>query len=224
MIAHRNEWLGLTAVVLLLMAWLCSMGWSAYDAYLIRSSESSDTWAVGAIFLVSILTLLMIAVMRLYGNQWKRYGASFLPWSLGALLLGLVTVGITVWAVEAPLPETRAVALPSSHASPSEVVQAYVAALNEHDAATAATLCVHGDPPCQDVNAFVDLRVVRIVRVFRAESDSFVPNGMTGEVVELTLRGQRRNGAPVGEDGLWSYTLTRTGPDRAWRVVDEGMG
>ena len=138
-----------------------------------------------------------------------------------------MTVGLVIWAVEAPLPEQRSVPLPPQGASPQAVVRTFVAAVDEHDKATVDALCASGwvsSANSSDIDYFIRLRITQLFPPRPDTNEEWLPKGVAGADVTVTLVGWARNGGPVGEDGYWTYYLAPVGPHRAWRIGAEGMG
>ncbi len=119
------------------------------------------------------------AVWALIDRSKLTAPARFGP-SAAIIILGAMTVALVIWVVKAPLLEQRAVPLPPPSASPQVVVRSFVAALDEHDAATAYALCAPRflDVGCSsDVGYFINLRITGIGSPLPDANDGFSPKG-----------------------------------------------
>ena len=110
------------------------------------------------------------------------------------------------------------VALPGPEATPAEVVEAYVAALNARDFDTSNALVDGGGLPTYSrldrAPTYADLRIVEVIGGEGREEAhvrvTFVYDG---------------NGDVSLDDGPtdWGYVLRRATPYEQWRVVDSGV-
>jgi hypothetical protein len=204
---------------------LGALSWSAYEVIQTRtlSADNSWAWPDGAIAVLSTLLVVFPAF-----RGWRKLRSRVrLRAGLGMLAVGAMTIGLVIWAVQAPLPEQRAVAVPPANASPQVVVRSYVAALDEHDASTAEALSGSSwisVGVSDDLGYYIRVRVTQVVHLLSNNDDEFLPKGVTGVDVVVALVGWTRGDGSVGEDGLWGYTLAPIGPHRAWRIINEGMG
>ena len=214
-----------TVWALTVLAWLGALSWSVYEVVLTRSLQTDNAWALpdGAVVgLASFLAAVLALVDRSQLKPGKRYGPG-----AAVIVLGATTVGLVAWAAYAPLPQQKAVPLPPSTASPQVVVRAFVAAVDEHDGATADALCAPGwasSANSFDLGYFVRLRITQFVRQMPDTNEEWLPKGVAGADVVVMLAGWTRDGGPVGEDGYWTYYLAPVGPHGAWRIGAEGMG
>lgn len=122
-----------------MLAWLGGVGWSTYEVVLTRTLRADNAWALPDGVAIGMTTFLLALMAlpnwtRLERRTWSRA-------SIATFCMGAVTVGLVIWAAEAPLPEQRAVLLPPRRASPQAVVRTFVAAVDEHDGATVDALC-----------------------------------------------------------------------------------
>jgi hypothetical protein len=203
------------------------IGRSVYEVLLTRTLRADNDWALldGT---VVVLVTIVLTLLTLSGRHNVKSRVA-LRAGLASFVLGAMTVGLVVWAVYAPLPEQRAVPLPPVNASPQSVVKAYVAALDEHDAATADALWspvgFFGGQQPWEVTYYIRVRITSIAKsLYPDPNDPNLPRGVTGVDVAVNLSGWARDGGPVGEGGAWGYTLAPIGPHHAWRLVDEGTG
>ena len=209
------------ALSVVVLAWAAALAWGTCEVVLIRSSQANNTWGLPAALAMGLASVvLFVCIVPKGGGQiTARRRVPVVVLGVGAL-----AVSAAVWAVEAPLPELRAVPLPPAGAGPTVVVRTFVAALDQHDRATARALCEADDPPCQFLDYYVRVRVTHLGQPMVVNNDGFLPRGVTGVDVGVFLAGETRAGGPVGEDGYWGYVVAPMGPRGVWRIVDDGTG
>jgi hypothetical protein len=133
----------------------------------------------------------------------------------GGVVVALAGVVLLVLRYQAPLPQTRDVAVPPDDASPDQVVRAYVDALDAHDCETAAMLRVGHDVGdfCRNLRS-VSLDGTSPGRIPRAEdlvTEVEIDADFEWRVfkVDPSLRGQT----------IWGFSLERAAPDAPWRIA-----
>ncbi len=142
---------------------------------------------------------------------------------IASLAVALVLPGAVLWAVVAPLPQLRSVLLPWRKTSPEQVVTTLVATLDAHDQATARALCVRGTPPCESLDDYAWVGIGHLGPLPEI-SGSYGPAGVKGVYVPVDRTGRTRSGERPGESGAWGYERAPVGPQRAWRIIDDGAG
>ncbi len=207
----------------MVLAWLPVVGWIVYEVVLTRLSRSDNSWVMWDMAVLLALFLLTVGVAAGSGNR-----AIVRRQVIASLALALAVLACVVWAVVTPLPQLRAVPLPPLNASPEQVVRTFVAALDQHDHATAEALCARW--AC----TFDDDAWVRIAQLgpVSADNQACVPVSSDGSCspkgrgvyVSVQLTGRTRGGELPGEGGVWGYVLAPIGPMGAWRIVDQGAG
>jgi hypothetical protein len=189
----------------LVLAWIALLGWSAYEIVQTRTSSTDNSW-FWPLFTVW-LALLVVSVSGIASSSATKSGVRRLMAGLLAVA-GVVLAG-TVWVVLAPLPQLRAVPLPPPTATPVQVVQAFVAALDAHDLATARSLCIRDTPGCSSLDNNVWVAITHIGPVGNSGNDGFVPKGAAGVFVPVQLSGRTRSGVVPGEGGAWDTSSLR---------------
>jgi hypothetical protein len=208
----------------LLLAWLLVVGWIVYEVVLTRLSRSSNSWVMASMAVLVALFLLTVGAAAASGDR-----SIILRWVIASLAVALTVLAAVVWAVVTPLPQLRAVPVPPVSASPEQVVQTFVTALDEHDHATAGALCARWACTLDD---YVWVRIAHLGPVglgnqacVPVSSDgSCVPRKGGGADVSVQLSGLTRSGDLPGEGGVWGYELAPIGPQGAWRIVGQGAG
>jgi hypothetical protein len=205
------------------LVWLGTVGRSLYEVVLTRTLRADSTWALldGAVVVVATIMILLLTIFlrtRAWTYIWFRAGPAMLA-------LGAMTVALVVWAANATLPEQRAVPMPPVSATPQVVVRAYVAALNEHDLATAEALSSRlwqSQSGYLDDNMYVRVRITWLSESAEpVTGDAGLPPGVKSVLVGVGLVGWPRFSGP-NENGDWGYYLAPVGPHHAWRIIDEG--
>lgn len=146
---------------------------------------------------------------------------------VAALLLVTAAVCIYFWM---PPRQTASVPVPSRDASPEEVVEAYVRALDAHDCDTAYAL-VDGDTDgaeawCRRVASLDGLEVSAAEDEEPAWSGRDADEQVVRVVVEfdLTYRPLRSDGSMDQGRTTWGYLLVRGSQDDPWRIFSQGNG
>lgn len=126
--------------------------------------------------------------------------------------------------------QTRAVPVPTTAASPDEVVGAYVEAYDARDFTTMGAIYPSGQPAYSRVQAMGRMEDVRIVRSRPATGDDLA--GMSPEpgrdyfMVEVRLTYTGLTGSDLayrpGPNG-WTYWLERA-DSGAWTIIGHGNG
>jgi hypothetical protein len=103
------------------------------------------------------------------------------------------------------------------------VVETYLRALDGHDCQTAEELWVDKDADtwCDDIASIGSWRIAPV---------SGLPDAGTADVATVQVRFDL-DWRPFQDDGsigegkvTWSYSLTRAGAGKPWRIYSEGMG
>lgn len=118
---------------------------------------------------------------------------------------------------------TASVPVPSAGASPDQVVLAYVEAYNHRDFdAMAAIYPAAGRP-----DRYRAMGTMRDLTISSSGPDSTGPSDRARWAVRVQLRFTGLRGSDLAYDegpNGWAYHLEPIGPDRAWRIVDQGNG
>jgi drug/metabolite transporter (DMT)-like permease len=150
------------ATVAMAFAWVAAIAWSTYEVVLTRLARSENGWAWPDGFIVGLVTLALFVLLAATAGRLpdghRRLRATIAWGAISVLPLGAAALSRVAWAVQAPLPEVRAVALPAPTASPEAVVRALVAAWDFHDRATAAALCGANDAPLRGARRLLRAR------------------------------------------------------------------
>jgi len=119
--------------------------------------------------------------------------------------------------------------MPARHASPEQVVTAYLAALNSHDCKTAVAMTTEDAKDsarswCRNVASLTDV----VVRDHFAERPAWSGHSASVEVADVPVR-FNLNWRLFHSDGSmsegatsWGYLLARPSTDAPWRIVDQG--
>ena len=200
-----------------LIVWLGILGWSAYEVVLTRELRADNSWSLPDGAVVVLATLLLSALAF---HAWRMAARARLSAGFAVLVVGAMTVGLVTWVVHAPLPEQQVVPLPPLNAKPMVVVRSFVAAVDEHDQATAQALYPRNYSA--DLDYYIRVRTTHIGPEWPDPYEQYSP-GRDSLDVRVALAGWTRDGGAVGEDGLWTFVLVPIGPHHAWRIFDEGM-
>jgi hypothetical protein len=143
--------------------------------------------------------------------------------ALGVLAVGVVASG----SLLLPPRQTGQVAVPPPGAAPEQVVAAYLAALGEHDCATARALLVadaaQGGTWCAGVARVTEVEVGRHVAEPPAAAGPPASKAVVTVPVRFHLDWRVLHDDGSLADGLvtWGYRLALD-PAAGWRIVDEG--
>ncbi|MCE1180212.1 MAG: DUF4829 domain-containing protein [Micrococcales bacterium] len=130
--------------------------------------------------------------------------------------MGLTSAGIALAACS-----STQVAMPPDDATPEQVVRAYVDAVHAKDCETADALFEDGEGSwCGDID--ITSLTVTSQSQERRETTSGAGPVIERVHVQITTRGGDVS-MPDGEH-MWSYLLDRVGPNKAWRIYDQGVG
>lgn len=143
----------------------------------------------------------------------------------GLTLLVVAVAAIVAWVTTEP---TRLVPVPSSSASPEQVVRAYLTASTAHDVATMNALSA-GDR-FERASRFKPTWMVSGVKTYPPRADGGPGTAWTTwhQVVRVDidmrmLKGHDMN-FPDDTDTYWGYILARQTDHDPWRIVDQGVG
>ena len=150
-----------------------------------------------------------------------------------ALVLGLVTACGTASHEAGPPSEATAVA-PPRNAAATDVVRAYVAALNRHDVALASSMLTaeHLRTVKSEVGSwFTNIKTITALHVGTPVAENTGGGGdlaagyrqATRVPVTFTLQQKHADSMPNGVSD-WGYLLVRNTDAQPWRIADEGMG
>ena len=119
--------------------------------------------------------------------------------------------------------QTASVPVPRPDATPEEVVRAYVEAYNHRDLDTMTAIYPSQGSP----GRFRAMGTMQDLTIVSSHADTtYGPSRRLWAVqVQLTFTGLQGSDLAYdpGPNG-WTYYLDRSGPDRAWRIVDHGNG
>lgn len=148
-----------------------------------------------------------------------------------AVAVGMV-VAVVILAVGAaylllPPRKTGDVAVPPNDAAPEQVVEAYLAALNAHDCATAEALSTSDASQwCHDLRSLTDITVHDGIREKPSWSGQPPSVEVVNVAVDFSVRwrlGHDDGSMPDGRNP-WGYLLMRRSADQPWRIFSEGTG
>lgn len=150
--------------------------------------------------------------------------------ALVASVLLLVVAAIVAYLLLPPR-QTGDVAVPGRHATPEQVVTAYLDAMNAHDCATVESLVTEGlrdraKSWCDAVAGLTDVHV----RDHFMERPSWSGRSPWEEVsnvpVTFDLNWRPFHGDASMDEGAttWGYVLVRDSADSPWRIFDQGTG
>lgn len=133
----------------------------------------------------------------------------------------LIAVAAALASCSAPAPAPEPVPVPPADADPTEVVEAYVAAINAQDRDTLAALSDDGAVPEPWLGTRIEL-----VQVDEPYDDAGAGTRHEGEdvvgvPVQVIVHGGDGS-MPDGEQTGWGYLLVQQ--DGRWVVFDQGVG
>jgi hypothetical protein len=124
------------------------------------------------------------------------------------------------------------VGMPAANASPAQVVETYVRALDAHDFGTAERLLVPGVRARYRRTWFLDVDHVGGLEVgrVRAEPPSWSGRSHRTQVMRVPVTWDvkwrfvhRHSALPEGRS-TWGFVLSRTSDQKPWRIFDQGTG
>ncbi len=127
--------------------------------------------------------------------------------------------------------QSKDVDMPNDNATPAQVVDAYVAAMDAHDCDTAIALRTKESRDraadwCRKVSSMTDAQVLE----HYSELPEYTGHEALDEVVgvpvtfDLGWRMFHNDGSMDEGHTNWSYSLVRSSPTSAWRIFGEGNG
>jgi hypothetical protein len=111
--------------------------------------------------------------------------------------------------------------MPPDSATPEQVVQAYAHAVHAGDCSTAGSLV---DEPAESWCGNVDITTLVVTQRTQERRATESGDGPMIERVWVELTSRGGDVSLADGEHEWSYLLDRTGPNRAWRIYDQGMG
>jgi hypothetical protein len=143
--------------------------------------------------------------------------------AVGGVLALAALAALTAWAALATgviVHQEQDVAIPPRSATPTQVVRAYVEALDAHDCDTARALGVPDWGPNTDL--WCD--DVRSVRLLSIDDDGHEGRRRAiGVRLDISWRLGHDDGTiEDAHDAIWGYVLCRT--PAGWRICNEGQG
>ena len=131
------------------------------------------------------------------------------------------TVLVAAAAVLAGCSAAEHVAVPPADADPTEVVQAYVAAINARDRDTLAALSEDGAVPEEWLDTRIDLVEVDDPYDDAGAGTRHDGEDVVGVPVQVVVHGSDGS-MPEGEQTGWVYLLVQQ--DGRWVVFEQGVG
>ncbi|MBO0810552.1 MAG: hypothetical protein J2P23_00740 [Microlunatus sp.] len=141
------------------------------------------------------------------------------------ILIAICTAGAWAFGYRLNL-QTAAVPIPASAASPDDVVRAYTSAYNHRDFDAMDTLY----PSQRDFHQAYRHRAIGTMsdlKITGSKHDTTYGEHSHYWAVDVTLNYTDMQGVDIGYPpgpNAWTYYLQRLGPNRAWRIVDHGVG
>lgn len=157
-----------------------------------------------------------------------------------APLLGLAAILVVVAIYLMATMPSKDVDMPTTDASPEQVVAAYVEALDSHDCDTAEELTAASKSTsaarwCRNVSRLADVRVSDAISEasefsdpsgLRSSSNQMASREVMYVPVTFDLRWRIFHFDSSMSEGptSWGYRLERGSPNDPWRIFDEGNG
>ena len=155
-------------------------------------------------------------------------------WTGRRRVIALTVVAIVLAAVAAaaflflPPPQTGQVAMPGAQATPEQVVQAYIGALNAYDCGTAAAIWTGqtSESWCNDVAHLRDVAIGGHRLEPASASGRSADEEVASVPVSFNLDWRPLHGDGSLQEGptSWGYLLVRDSLRGPWRIFAEGTG